>query len=487
MVLLDEIDLRERANLDAIGGGVRGAKASSAEPALRAGALIALVGLAGIAAICLAAAQDRAPLVSPDRIEDVASIRPDPYPDFDAFAWRAFIALNWPSLTDPAHRGEPDRAKTLGDPGPRVWETFKARYELFQVGPDGRPIPPKPWATYEARNPCGAEVGNREKTLATFTPFMDFNQSAFLPGVAANPLVAQNGAYTRYEVRLNAPEYAALALSGWSEGENLPDPAHPARLPAGSIAVKAAWRPLTAMDTAAVRARYYVVENANIVDVAKTLAAGHTVCSKSDVALVGLHIVIRTKDRPQGLWSTFEHVDNVPPAGAGEAREPDAKDADAPYSYFDPSKPKLGLFPTFGTPDTLPISMDHPPKIDPTPMQVVRRHPIHGPTMATNRAYWALPGIKGTVWAHYMLVASQWPTIPNPPGPQNDGGYFPGQPLEADAPRENYQSADAPHENLVNTTIETYFQDPPSSCMACHQSVSNALGRDFVGMLGSFR
>ena len=177
----------------------------------------------------------------------------------------------------------------------------------------------------------------------------------------------------------------------------------------------------------------------------------------------------------------------MPPAGAGEAREPDARDAGAPYSYFDASKPKLGLFPTFGTPDTLPVSMDHPPRIDPTPMQVVRRHPIHGPTMATNRAYWALPGIKGTVWAHYMLVASQWPTIPNPPGPQNDGGYFPGQPLEADAPRENYQSADAPHENLVNTTIETYFQDPPSSCMACHQSVSNALGRDFVGMLGSFR
>ena len=96
-----------------------------------------------------------------------------------------------------------------------------------------------------------------------------------------------------------------------------------------------------------------MVENANVVDVAKTLAAGHVVCSKSDVALVGLHIVIRTKDRPQGLWGTFEHVDNVPPAGEGEAREPDAKDAGAPYSYFDASKPKLGLWPTFGLPDTL--------------------------------------------------------------------------------------------------------------------------------------
>ena len=297
-----------------------GAAVPSRQTFARAGrSAIAFASLAIATAPCAigvaAAADDVAPLVSPDRIEDVPSIRPDPYPDFDNFAWRAFIALNWPSLTDPAHRGEPDRLKTLGDKGPRVWETFKARYELFEVGPDGRPAAPPPWATYQARNPCGAEVDGREKTLATFAPFMDFNQSAFLPGAPANPLVAQNGAYTRYEVRLNALEYAALAQSGWSEGENLPDPAHPARLPAGSIAVKAAWRPLTAMDTAAVRARYYVVENANLVDVARTLAAGHTVCSKRDVALVGLHIVIRTKDRPQGLWSTFEHVDNVPPAG----------------------------------------------------------------------------------------------------------------------------------------------------------------------------
>jgi hypothetical protein len=450
-------------------------------------ALMLLAAPVALLPVRPAAAGNVVPVVSHDRIEDAPSIKPDPWPDFDNFAWRAFIALNWPALTDPAHRGIPDRAKTLGDNGPRVWETFKARYELFQVSPDGRPITPKPWATYEASNPCGANVDNRVKTLATFDPFMDFNQSAFIPGVGANPLVAQNHTYTRYEARINEPEYSALALKGWSLGQNLPDPTHPAELPVGSIAVKAAWRLLTAADAPAVRARYYVVENANVVDVAKTLAAGRVVCSKNDVALVGLHIVIRTKDRPQGLWSTFEHVDNVPPAGEGEAREPDAKDAGAPYSYFDGQKPKLGLWPTFGKPATLPVSMDHPPKIDPAPMQVVRRHPIHASTMALNRAYWGLPGIKGTLWEHYMLVASQWPTIPEPPSPQNDGGYFPGAPLTADAPPEKYQSADAPKENLVNTTIETYFQDAPSSCMSCHQSLSNALGHDFIGMLGSFR
>ncbi|WP_404337996.1 hypothetical protein AB2M62_03955 [Sphingomonas sp. MMS12-HWE2-04] len=417
--------------------------------------------------------EEEVPLALPERIDDVHSIQADadPFPQLDNFAWRAFIALNWPSLTDSAHRGEPDHAKALGDAGPRVWETFKARHELFQVGPDGSPIAPQRWATYDAVNPCGANIDGRQKTLATFDPFMDFNQPVFTPGAFGNPLVAQNGTYTRYETRINEIEYLALSLSGWSQGKNLPDQENPAQLPAGSVAVKAAWRLLTAADTPAVRARYYVVSGANVIDIAKTTAAGRVVCSMADVALVGLHIVIRTKFRPQGVWASFEHVDNVPPIGKGDAREPDAKDAGAPYSYFDASKPELGLWPKFGSPATLSVNLDNPPKIAPTPMQVVRRHPIHASTMATNRAYWALPAVKGTVWEHYMLVANQWPTFTQPISPLNDGVYFP----------------ESRKENLVNTTMETYFQDPPSNCMSCHNAVSNVHGRDFVGILGSFR
>src|SRR5262249_27022956 len=158
------------------------------------------------------------------------------------------------------------------------------------------------------------------------------------------------------------------------------------------------WRPLTAADTPAVRARYYVVENANIVDAAKTVAAGHVVCSKSDIALVGLHVVIRTKSRPQGIWATFEHIDNVPRNGI---TQPDAQDVGMPSSYFDPSKPKR-LGPKLGLPSTLPVSLDHPPKRDPTPTQVVRVHPIHAATMAMSRYYWSLPGVAGTVWTNYM-------------------------------------------------------------------------------------
>ncbi len=450
-------------------------------PGQRLAWAFALVGCA-----CgVATADDLAPTLSPDRIEDAPSTRLDPYPTFDNFAWRAFLALNWPARSGADGRGEPDRGRSLGDPGPRVWETFKSRYELFQVGPDGRPIAPSAYASFAGRNPCGDGFDNTTKTLASFVPYAEFNQPGFAVGGFLNPLVAQNRTYTRYEIRLNRPEYEAIAASGWSEGRNLPDAAHPADLPIGSIAVKAAWRILTDADTAAVRARYYIVRDANVVDVGKSLAAAKIVCSKSDIALVGMHIMVKTRYRPQWLWSTFEHVDNVPPAGQGEAREPDAKGAGAPYSYFNAAQPDRRL-PPLGSRDVEPISIANPPKLDPEPMQVTRRHPIHASTMAMNRAYWALPGVKGTVWEHYMLVASQWPTLPVPAGPDNDGQFFPGLAVDPDTPRENYQSTDeaaATQENLVNTTMETYLQDAPASCMSCHAKVANARGRDFAGIL----
>ena len=78
-----------------------------------------------------------------------------------------------------------------------------------------------------------------------------------------------------------------------------------------------------------------------------------------------------------------------------------------------------------------------------------------------------------------MLVADQWPTSADPPAPTNDGAFFPGGKPATDA-AEGYKSVALAQENLINTTMETYLQDAPSSCMACHQIVSNSKGSDFV-------
>ena len=61
---------------------------------------------------------------------------------YEDWAWKSFVAANWPAITTPTQRGVPDTTKaftmsandTLG-----VWETWKEKRELFIVG--GAPNP----------------------------------------------------------------------------------------------------------------------------------------------------------------------------------------------------------------------------------------------------------------------------------------------------------------------------------------------------------
>jgi hypothetical protein len=174
------------------------AKRMSAE--LQVAAAAAIVAAAGLAAGLVAGAtaetSDIAPVVAPYRIDDAQSAGKGAFALIDNFAWRAFVTLNWLSLPDTAHRGIPDRSESLGDEGKRVWQTFKSDYELFPIGDGGQRTAPSPWTSHAGRNPCG-EIDNREKTIASFEPFADFDQPSFTVGVAANPLVGVNNAYTR--------------------------------------------------------------------------------------------------------------------------------------------------------------------------------------------------------------------------------------------------------------------------------------------------
>ena len=133
-----------------------------------------------------------------------------------------------------------------------------------------------------------------------------------------------------------------------------------------------------------------------------------------------------------------------------------------------------------------PVSLANPPSLAPAPSQVLRVHPIRREIMASNRAYWALPEVAGSVWRRYMLTSVQWPTRPEPRGPENDGRYFPGLKPEPDSKAAKYKVDETDDgRNLANSVMETYRQDAPANCMACHHAVSNAHGDDFVGVLGA--
>ena len=234
-----------------------------------------------------------------------ASIRLDPYPTFDNFAWRAFVALNWPLATDAAHRGVPDRAKALGDPGPRVWETFKARYELFPVGPDGPPDRASAWATYDAAaTRAAADVDDGVKTLASFSPFQDFNQAAFA-WRAQSAGGAESHLHAVRDARSTSPSTRRSRAAAGARARTCP---------IRSILRRCPWarsrsRPRGAFSTLRTRRRCGRGTTWSRTPTSSTSPArsprGRVVCSRRDVALVGLHIMVRTPDRPQGR---VEHV-----------------------------------------------------------------------------------------------------------------------------------------------------------------------------------
>jgi hypothetical protein len=369
---------------------------------------------------------------------------------FDDYSWRLFIALNWPAMS--ATRGMPDTSKSILEVRDSdcevVWQTWKADYELFV--PDG--LEPTEWASFDGFTPCRAlsfEGSGHKMVLGSFSDFSNFNQAG--NGRFGGPLVAQNHTYVRFEVRLNEPEYDFIRDGKlYRRGRLVTNGSSYLRFPDNCISVKAAWKVIKEDELPAARGRFFLADALLLDPVTNT-------CRVQKMGLVGLHIVQKIKSRPQWVWSSFEHIDNVPEPGASPS-------AGQHYSFNNPSKPQV-LDPAVAP---SPISKSNPPLSDPNPMQVIRIKKISDSTRKTNEDYHAL--LRGTVWENYELVVTQWPKYPQPE--TENGAPFPG---EFTGPK--------PMTNIANTTLETYSQrSAATSCMACHD-VARRKGSDFVWLL----
>jgi hypothetical protein len=404
----------------------------------------AAVCAAGLACLTILDAQPQpafpTPTVSPNMPPDVTigggvTTPESALPFFDDFSWREFIAVTWPAKTNSGpkfSRGIADASKKHGDVSvPTVFETLKADYELFL--PNG--AAPAKWDEYKTPSPCLGEgqVKPYETLLASFAHFHGFNQAGF--GVEAGPLVAQNRTYVRYDTRMNQPEYDFIL----NPGAQAPGPLYlqtslanlpkPLAFPNGSIDFKAAWRDMSGVP-AAQKARYYVIK-------ARALDPVTGKCSAGEFGLVGMHIVNKTAAFPRWVWSTFEHVDNVP-AIASETTA-----GRAPWSLNDNDSANQKL-----AAPTKKIDECNPPAANPVPTQVIRLRRIHTSTQKTNALY--QQALAGTVWANYQLTATQWPTTGADTFPNN--------------------TTPQPQTNTANTAAETWFQKTTaSSCMSCHK------------------
>jgi hypothetical protein len=385
-----------------------------------------------------ACAADPQPTISPQTPNDVciANFNILPIQFFDDYSWRTFISLVWPA--DLNHRGQPDITLKLGDTSrPLVFETYKAEWELFPP----QLTDPGPWNSVAQNNPCNlTKVSPGDMILGSFSfsKFGNLGEAGVPPSQPlVGTLVAQNNNYVRYWTGFNETEFTKIAAGKLYLIANQTN----VTFPNGSIDVKAAWMDMT---NVAAPDRYYT-------RMAWLLDPTSNTCSQKLVGLIGLHIVQKTASRPQWIWSTFEHVDNVV-ATTGHG---------------------MALNNGDGTPmpRNFPTPNLWPPKFPPPqPYNVQRLTPIFSattfagspvvPTTTTNTRYQT--AIANTVWKNYQLVMTQWP-VPNPPTlpsvpPTQDGSIdntFPG----------NGNASTA----FANATMETFDQTRiTAGCMNCH-------------------
>jgi hypothetical protein len=328
---------------------------------------------------------------------------------FDDFSWRSMIALT------------------------HTFEKFHALWEVFHE--DGSA--PGNAAKYNA---CSTAVKPGDMVLASFNGIGDIGQAG--DGAILPPLAAQNGRYLRYLESYNEIAYDHIVSNQWYLRSHLPEvpvprpPVPPVQFPNGSIAVKSAWVVMTGFSEAQ-QQRYYT-RKATV----RNPATGK--CSSETVGLIGIHIIQKTPSRPQWIWSSFEHVDNVPPAEAGSTGKFALHDG---TSTPMPAHNPLTLIPLAPEPVT-PFNVTRSEKL-----------PVHPRTAATNERYRKL--LKDTVWSNYQLVLTQWPLAPGdqsvPVAASQAGDIFESFPGEGAT------------STFANMSMEPFGQSRPAQgCMGCH-------------------
>jgi hypothetical protein len=444
---------------------------------------------------------------------------------FDWFSWESFIALNWPVLVTggSVQRGQADNTKTIGDLStPRVWESWKAEWELFRpasANNPGVPGTPSGWSSFNLDPnvlPCAnasvpfLESGGKVLVMSTKMDSV-LNQ---INEAMGGPLIDQNCAYARYEIRVDESEYnfivnppppnpsgkpfyikanqPASGASNYpinfaSSTTSTPFPlpsCQPSQNPCtyGAIEIKAAWREMKPGDDLS---RYYTV-NALLVENTDVSAT----CRQAKMGLVGLHIGHKVSPFREWVWSTFEQVDNVPPDGYKPNVGPPPPACSGTKSPFSLNNGFAYPLTTDGY-STEPSSVTPPLSQNPSPpVQVLRNTPIvyqnqvSPTTQDINQQF--QKALSGTVWQYYQLVVTQWPRksglfVPFPAGYAN----YPTTcdlPIPTDVTFSGIPSGE-PIMAVANTTMETYYQTTAmriASCMHCHYLAS---GQDFSFML----
>jgi hypothetical protein len=389
---------------------------------------------------------------------------------FDFYSWRTFIALNSPADGTPIDQAEAG--------APTLWEDMNSFKQLLDVMLPANLQPPS-WPTDRAGMEAERErlVPTECRDLHQKMPermIVKMIEESFNEPFKTGPLIDQQGHYAIFDILMNrqmfnyilanhlntkAGQAANSNLSvDFPAGENL-------KGEFGAFMLKVSWRILS--DSEIQGKNFHMVK---ALVLTPPIPNAPRKCLPETLGLIGFHAVHKTASRPQWIWTSFEHVKNVP-----DRDEVIAKKFNGPYNFY--SVNCKGACTENATP---PIPWDPDPSLelkfrhdDSFKSQIVRKTPLTPAAKNMNAIFQSM--LSNSIWKNYMLISTQWPSAfsctslqvqsPSTPDPKTD---FLKQPDMTCSPAPTF---------LANSTLETYSQgDVPlasSSCIACH---SNAVG-----------
>jgi hypothetical protein len=362
----------------------------------------------------------------------------------DCAMWQTFIYLNWPAKPGP--RGVPDTSAPFGAPGMTVWESFMTSEQVFL--PKG--AQPMPWTRLGAHPAAPKAIANdaaagKVRALARsskVSPAVAKLRASLEASTNANiPLdeITQAGGGTLYDQQKN-PVYYDVAMNkvqyDYITTNKLYNATSQAAfatkqniiLPQGSIEVKAAWKVLTAAETAS--GRFHL---------AKGFIPGSTDGKTVPIGLVGFHVFASGGSQNAGLWATFYQIDNAPLLNKAGAQS---------YSFFNAAS-------------STPVNTKGT-----NPTQVAQVFPDDPTAAGINKEAQQLfiKGKANSPWQYYAMIDTQWSkTVLNLKTP-----------VPLTAPVTPGKPGDISTNTLINPVLETFMQTQNNSCMGCHSFATTA-------------
>jgi len=435
------------------------------------------------------------------------------------FAWRAFIALNWPvdcqgkrlSAIDPQSGQNSPKLMGQAPENPRAWELYPSPKDVFlEKGATPPSLDQLPEVDRCLNDLAGSEIEYKQSLRITETgeevgeqEFSDVKTARsqnLLDGYgelkpefslkdidAANqiPLVERQGNYVVNEIRLNPIEYNQILKEKWYDATELDKLVKSNKQfqflcskgietttnrtfcdqyeAEGAMEIKAVWRVFDQRNSAEEKAKYYTRTR-------KIAGKKGEVLQQAELGLIGFHIMQKTSSLGW-IWSTFEHIDNAPSCANHETGLYTLYNNECKTGKCQENTPyvKPPYFWDISDGEPKAVTLEEIAIKDQTPSQICRVNSISTSAREQNQKWQERlrASAESSVWQHYQLIGTQW--LQNPGIPYSN---TPGN-------RRTIIRASIP---LTNTALEPYAQGV--SCIVCHTAARLPIQGKFCKLNG---